>query len=75
MRKMIGKGWVFYELIYIPLAILTIAVMASAAGEILKNTLGVNVWIWITSIIVMVGFFNYMGESFIATMKSIGTIA
>jgi len=75
MRKMIGKGWVFYELIYIPLAILTIAVMASAAGEILKNTLGVNVWIGITLIIVMVGFFNYMGESFIATMKSIGTIA
>lgn len=75
LKKMIGRGWIAYELIYIPLAILIIAVMASAAGEILKNTLGLNVWIGIMLIIVLVGLLNYMGENFIARMKTIGTIA
>ncbi len=75
MKKLVGRGWVLYELIYIPLAILIIAVMASAAGEILKNTLGVSVWLGISLIIVLVGLFNYMGEDFIAKMKTIGTIA
>ncbi len=75
MIKLVGKGWILYELIYIPLAILTIAVMASAAGEILKSTLGISEWVGITFIIVMVGLFNYMGEDFIARMKTIGTIA
>jgi uncharacterized membrane protein YkvI len=49
--------------------------MASAAGEILNSTLGFNTWIGIILIIVLVGFLNYMGENFIARMKTIGTVA
>lgn len=75
LKKLIGKGWVAYEISYLLLGILIIAVMASAAGEILNNTLGFNVWVGIILIILLVGFLNYMGENFIARMKTIGTIA
>lgn len=75
LKKLIGRGWIAYEISYLLLGILIIAVMASAAGEILNATLGFNVWIGITLIIVIVGFLNYMGEHFIAQMKTIGTIA
>jgi uncharacterized membrane protein YkvI len=75
LKKLIGKGWIAYEISYLLLGILIIAVMASAAGEILNSTLGFNVWIGIVLIVVIVGFLNYMGEKFIAKMKIIGTIA
>lgn len=75
LKKLIGKGWVAYEISYLMLGVLIIAVMASAAGEILNNTLGFNVWVGIVLIILLVGFLNYMGENFIARMKTIGTVA
>lgn len=75
LKKLIGPGWIAYEISYLLLGILVIAVMASAAGEILHTTLNLNVWVGIVFIISMVGFLNYMGENFIAQMKVIGTIA
>ncbi|HEY5691111.1 MAG TPA: hypothetical protein VIS49_06625 [Cyclobacteriaceae bacterium] len=75
LKKLIGRGWIAYEVSYLLLGILIIAVMASAAGEILHTTLNLNVWVGIVFIIGMVGFLNYMGEKFIAQMKVIGTIA
>lgn len=75
LKKLIGKGWIAYEVSYLILGILIIAVMASAAGEILNNTLGFNVWVGIVLIILLVGFLNYMGENFIARMKTMGTVA
>lgn len=75
LKKLIGRGWIAYEISYLILGIIIIAVMASAAGEILNNTLGFDVWVGIILIILLVGFLNYMGENFIAKMKTIGTIA
>ena len=75
LKKLIGKWWVAYEFSYVVLGILIIAVMASAAGEILHSTLHVSVWVGIVLIILLVGFLNFMGEQFIAQMKTIGTVA
>ncbi len=75
LKKLIGKGWFAYEIVYLLLAILIIAVMASAAGEILNSTLGFNRWVGVILIIVLVGFLNYKGDDVIAKLETIGTIA
>jgi uncharacterized membrane protein YkvI len=75
LKKLIGKGWFAYEIVYLLLAILIIAVMASAAGEILNNTLGFNRWVGVILIIVLVGFLNYKGDDVIAKLETIGTVA
>ena len=75
LKKLIGKGWIAYEIVYLLLAILIIAVMASAAGEILNNTLGFSRWIGVLLIILLVGFLNYKGDDVIAKLETIGTIA
>jgi uncharacterized membrane protein YkvI len=72
---MIGPAWVSFEIIYLMLAILIIAVVASAAGEILYNTLGFAPWIGISLIIALVGLLNYKGNEAIAKLETIGTIA
>ena len=74
LKKLIGKAWFTYEIIYIPLALLTIAVMASAAGEILHETLHIEVWIGVTAIILIVAILNFQSDDVIAQMKTIGTI-
>lgn len=75
LKKLIGKGWMAYEVVYLMLAILIIAVMASAAGEILHNTLGFDQWVGVILIVVLVGFLNYKGDEVIAKLETIGTIA
>ena len=75
LKKMIGKGWIAYEITYLLLAILIIAVMAAAAGEILNNTLGFNQWVGVMLIVVLVGFLNYKGDKVITKLETIGTIA
>lgn len=75
LKRMIGKGWILYEVVYLLLAILTIAVMASAAGEILNNTLGFNKWFGVSLIIIIVGFLNYKGDDTIARLETVGTVA
>lgn len=75
LKKMIGPGWVAYEFVYLLLAVLIIAVMASAAGEILNNTLGFQRWVGIVIIITLVGFLNYKGDDVIAKLETIGTVA
>jgi uncharacterized membrane protein YkvI len=75
LKKLIGRAWFAYEIVYLLLAILIIAVMASAAGEILHTTLGFNKWVGVVVITVMVGFLNYKGEEMIAKLETLGTIA
>lgn len=75
LKKLIGPAWIVYEVIYLLLAVLIIAVMASAAGEILNSTMGFHPWVGVTIIIVLVGFLNFKGDQAIAKLETIGTIA
>lgn len=75
LKKLIGPGWIAYEIVYLLLAIIVIAVMASAAGEILYQTLNFPKWIGVVMITGVVGFLNYKGEETIAKLETIGSVA
>lgn len=76
LKKLIGKWWIIYEVVYLLGAILVIAVMTAAAGEILHSTFGFNQWVGvIIIIIIVVGLLNYYGDETIARMETIGTMA
>jgi uncharacterized membrane protein YkvI len=75
LRALIGRGWILYEVMYGGLAILIIAVMASAMGEILGSTLGTNYWIGVLVITVAVGLLNFHGQRLIERFKTYGTLA
>ncbi len=73
-KNLLGPYWILFDVVYILLAIITIAVMASATGEILKSTLGLNYWVGVGMVAVIVGFLNYKGEKIIVRFKTLGTI-
>ena len=74
LSKLIGKGWIIYDIVYVVLAVLTLAVLSAATGEILNTTLGLHHWVGIPLIALVVGFLNFYGESIIEKFKTVGTI-
>ncbi len=73
-KKLIGKFWFLFDIVYIMLAILIIAIMASATGEILNTTMGINYWFGVTFIAIAVAVINLYGKNFIEKFKTIGTV-
>lgn len=75
LKELIGPFWFLYDIVYLLLAILIIAIMASATGEILGMTLGLNYWVGVLLIIAFVGILNFYGKGFIERFKTLGTVA
>src|SRR5690606_17504028 len=70
-----GPFWFLLDIVYLLLAILIIAIMASATGEILSSTLGFNYWVGVILITIIVGLLNFFGKGLIERFKTIGTFA
>jgi uncharacterized membrane protein YkvI len=75
LKRLIGPGWMAYDVVYLLLAILIIAVMASATGEILQATIGLPYGFGVMGMAVLVGILNFYGEYLIERFKSWGTLA
>lgn len=75
LQKLIGPLYWLFDIVYIMLAILIIAIMAAATGEIVQQTMGFNYWVGVVLMIVVVALLIYFGEGLIEKFKSIGTAA
>ena len=74
LKHLIGKGWILFDIIYFVAAVLIISVMISAAGEIMKSTLGLDYWVGVLITSVVVSILNFSGWELISRFKTIGTI-
>ncbi|MFD1040556.1 hypothetical protein ACFQ3N_19445 [Virgibacillus byunsanensis] len=75
LKELIGPFWFLFDIVYLLLAILIIAIMASATGEILNNTLGMNYWLGVGLITAVVGVLNFYGKGLIERFKTFGTLS
>lgn len=73
IKELIWKAWPLFDLLFLVMAVLIIAIMASAAGEIMEDTLGVPYLVGILSIIAIVGVLSYYGAWLIEEFKTIGS--
>lgn len=73
IKQLIGKFWIVFDLLFLVMAVLVIAIMASAAGNIMEQTIGIPYLAGITLVIAVVGVLSYAGESFIERFKTGGT--
>lgn len=73
IRQIIWKAWPLFDLLFGLMAVLVIAVMASAAAEIMDETLGVPSLAGTGIIVVAVGVLSYYGSRVIEAFKSVGT--
>lgn len=73
IRRLIGRAWPLFDVLFGAMAILIIAVVASAAANIMTETLGVPGLVGTVLIVIAVGVLLYLGASVIEGFKSIGT--
>lgn len=74
MKHLIGRfSWLF-DVIYIPFAVLIIAVLSSATGNILHDTLGLNYWVGVGLVIAISAVVSFRGTVLIERFNGIGTI-
>lgn len=73
VQQLIGRAWPLFDLLFGLMAVLVIAVMASAAAEIMDETLGVPGLAGTAVIVAAVGALSYYGSRVIEAFKSVGT--
>jgi uncharacterized membrane protein YkvI len=67
-RRLLGPAWVLYELAYIALVVLILAVVGSAAGELASDALGLPPAVGTVVMMVLVGILTFFGSALIGTV-------
>ncbi|MFB6299096.1 MAG: hypothetical protein ABEH65_02430 [Halobacteriales archaeon] len=73
VKNIIWKGWPLFDVLFAVMATVVIAVMASAAGNIMEQTVGIPYFAGIVGIIIIVAALTYFGASLIERFKTAGT--
>lgn len=61
-RELLGRAWVLFEVAYVVLLLIVLAVIAAAAGTILDETFGWNYWIGVVGVMAAVGALVFGGS-------------
>jgi uncharacterized membrane protein YkvI len=69
-KKLLGPFWVIYEICYILLLFIVLAVVGAAAGAILRDTFGIPYLLGVTVMLAGVGLLAYLGSEAIEIYMS-----
>ena len=61
-QRLLGGGWWLFEVCYVGLLLLVLAVVAAASGSIMDDTFGLNYWIGVGVVMVAVGALVFGGN-------------
>lgn len=74
VRNMIGPIWPLFDVLWIVMAVISIAAMGSAAGEIGQSVLRLPYLVGVGLVIALVAVLTYYGRTLIEGTKSVGTV-
>ena len=64
-KKLLGKGWILYEILFIITALIVLAVVASATGEMLADRFGLPAYAGLTLILVCIAVLLFFGREWV----------
>ena len=73
-KNLLGPAWVLYELAYIAIVILVLAVVGSAAGVLAEDSLGIPAIIGTLSMTLAVGVLTFLGSGVISKIFALWSI-
>ena len=73
-KQILWKFWPIYEILYLAISILVLAIIASATGNALREIIGCSYWVGVILVIVVVGILTFYGRGAIERYKTVGTI-
>lgn len=69
-RELLGRGWFLYELAYLTLGILVLAVVGSAAGEIAAQRFGLSPMLGTALLMSLIGVLVFFGTAWVERVLS-----
>ena len=73
-RFLLGRGWVLYEILVVLMFLLILAVLASAAGNILRDELHLPYFAGIAIMLFAIGLLNFYGRELIARVLTFWSV-
>jgi uncharacterized membrane protein YkvI len=73
-RHLLGRGWIAFEVLYVLMFLLVLAVVASAAGQILLETFGIPYGAGLLVMLAAVGLLVFFGRAAVARALAIWTV-
>ena len=64
-KHLLGRGWVIYEILFILLFLLILAVLASAAGNILQDNFGIPYVAGLAIMLIVIAVLTFYGQTLI----------
>jgi uncharacterized membrane protein YkvI len=74
VRALIGPLWPAFDALFVVMAVLVIAVVGAASGEIVQDVVGLPYWFGVGAVIIMVGALNAAGRETIERFKTVGSL-
>lgn len=73
-KKLLGRAWFLFEILYVLMMVLVLAVVASAAGEILVETFDLPYSVGLLAMLTLVGVLMFYGRDLITRVMAFWTI-
>ena len=73
-RELLGRAWVIFEVLFVVMLLLVLAVVASAAGEILQDRFGIPYLLGLTVMLTAVGVLTFFGRGVVTKSLAIWTV-
>ncbi len=74
VRELIGPLWPLFDVLYLVMAIVVIAVVGAASGSVFEEIIGAPYWLGVLLVIIMVGILNARGRATIERFKTVGSL-
>lgn len=74
IKVLIGPLWPLFDVAYVLMMTFFIAVMASASGSIVEETVGLNYWFGVALIVIITAMLMFFGDHFIEKFETWGTV-
>jgi uncharacterized membrane protein YkvI len=69
-QRLLGSGWIVYELAYLVFMLVILAVIAAASGSLLQETFGLPYWVGVVGIMAAVGGLVFAGTEWIQSVMA-----
>jgi len=74
VRALIGPLWPLFDVLFVVMAVLVIAVVGAASGDVVESVLGLPYWLGVAAVVIIVGALNAAGRETIERFKTVGSI-
>ena len=75
VKALLGRAWFLYEILFIALLIIVLAVVGSAAGEILDDGFDIPYWGGVSAVFAAVVVLNFFGRGLVEQSLFVWTVA